>query len=105
MKHLTSIQDLVVFINGRDIVVLDFYAKWCGPCMRMAPEFDALAGSRPDIVFAKVDVEEADEDLCKRFYVSALPTFVFMRRGQIAGRVEGADMSAIKSHIEKLSGR
>jgi thioredoxin 1 len=103
MRHLTSIQEFLNFINGRDIVVLDCYAQWCGPCKRIAPELEALAASHPDIGFAKVDVEEADDDFCKRLYVSALPTFVFLRRGQIVGRVEGADMGAVKRQVETMS--
>ena len=56
-------------------VIIDFYADWCGPCKRIAPEFEKLAEKYTDVVFLKVNVDNS-EKLSEFYSVSALPTFV-----------------------------
>ncbi|QBZ83405.1 Putative thioredoxin 2 [Hydrogenovibrio crunogenus] len=65
-------------IENNDIVILDFWAEWCGPCKQFAPTFEAVSEKHPDIVFAKVNVEE-QQDLAGMFQVRSIPTLVFMR--------------------------
>jgi thioredoxin 1 len=84
-------------------VVLDFFATWCGPCKRIAPFFEELSTKYETITFLKVDVDEAGE-LVDMFGISAMPTFVFLDKGVVVGRVEGADLRAIGNHLESLSG-
>lgn len=102
MRHITSIQELNELINKHHFIVIDFYAQWCDPCKRISPEIDLLSAERPDVVFVKVDVEQADEELCFRYSFSAMPTFIFQSRGRITGRVEGADLNAIKKQLDRL---
>jgi thioredoxin 1 len=47
--------------NRNRVVIVDFYAPWCGPCVRFAPRFQELAEMNPDVVFVKVNVDELDE--------------------------------------------
>ena len=56
------------------LVVVDFWASWCRPCMRFAPTFEALAAAYPDVVFLKVQ-EEQSKDAIQARSISALPTF------------------------------
>ena len=82
-------------------VVIDFYADWCGPCKKMAPIFVELSEEYPDIVFLKVDVEQGD--LAEAFDVSALPTFLFLKNGNIITRIQGANVDALKNELNKLN--
>lgn len=65
-------------IDNNDIVIFDFWAEWCGPCKQFAPIFETVAEKNPNIVFAKVNVEEQQE-LAGMFQVRSIPTLVFMR--------------------------
>ncbi len=65
-------------IEANKMVVLDFWASWCGPCTQFAPTFEKVSEEYPDIVFAKVNVEE-EQDLAGMFQVRSIPTLAFMR--------------------------
>ncbi|MFN8076616.1 MAG: thioredoxin domain-containing protein [Kineosporiaceae bacterium] len=65
---------------GDGIVVLDFWASWCQPCLRFAPVFERASERHADITFAKVNTEE-EQELAQRYDVSAIPTLVIYRDG------------------------
>jgi thioredoxin 2 len=71
------------------VLVVDFWAAWCGPCRVIAPIVEKLAGSMENVTFAKVDVD-ANPELAARFRVEGIPTLVFMSRGVEKGRLVGA---------------
>ena len=83
-------------------VVIDFYADWCGPCKRIAPLIAELATKYPDLVFLKVNVDEA-EQLASSFDITALPTFLFMYKGNKYKQIEGADMNALVAYVDELN--
>ncbi|MDX1795644.1 MAG: thioredoxin family protein, partial [Hydrogenovibrio sp.] len=60
-------------ITNNEIVIFDFWAEWCGPCKQFSPIFEAVSEKHPDIVFAKVNVEEQQE-LAGMFQVRSIPT-------------------------------
>ncbi len=64
----------------RGIVLLDWWAAWCGPCRMFAPTFEAAAGRHPDVVFGKVDTE-AEQGLAAAFDIRAIPTLMVLRDG------------------------
>lgn len=59
---------------------VDFYADWCGPCKMFAPIFEGLSEERDDVIFAKVNVDDA-EDLAVRFGVMSIPTVIIFKDG------------------------
>jgi len=86
-------------------VVIDFYADWCGPCKRIAPEYVKLSEKYTDIVFLKVDSDESST-LSESFDVRALPTFLFLNKGNVVKelKLEGADLNTLIKNLETLRG-
>ena len=65
-------------VTGNGIVLLDFWAEWCGPCRQFAPVFEKASADNPDIVFGKVDTE-AQPELGRAFNVMSIPTLMIFR--------------------------
>ncbi|WP_316043444.1 thioredoxin family protein [Actinomadura sp. CNU-125] len=68
--------------QGDGIVLVDFWASWCGPCRQFAPVYEKTSGKHDDIVFAKVDTE-AEPELSERFRIASIPTLMAIRDGVI----------------------
>ncbi len=83
-------------------VVIEFFATWCGPCKRIAPTYEKLAEAFTSVVFLKVDVDESPE-LVEQYNISAMPTFVFLKNGQVVKKVEGADMAALEAGFDVIT--
>ncbi|APU15816.1 thioredoxin [Actinoalloteichus sp. GBA129-24] len=76
-------------IKDNEIVVVDFWADWCGPCHRFAPTFDASAADNPDVVHAKVDTE-AEAGLAGAAQIRSIPTLMVFKKGTLVFRESGA---------------
>ncbi|NKZ05459.1 thioredoxin family protein [Actinomadura latina] len=65
-------------LGGNDMILIDFWAGWCGPCRFFAPVYERVSEKHADIVFGKVDTE-AQEELAGAFQISSIPTLVIIR--------------------------
>ncbi len=102
-------------ILNNDIVLVDFWAEWCGPCKSFAPNYAAASEKHPNIVFGKVDTE-AEPELAGYFQIRSIPTLmafkeqigVFSQPGalpenvllDLIGQIEALDMDAVRKEIE-----
>jgi len=85
-------------------VVVDFYATWCGPCKRLSPMLDELAGPLTNkIKFVKINVDEAP-NLSQRFGIQAIPTLLFFKNGNVADKLIGLPSEdALKKRLESFA--
>lgn len=86
-------------------VIIDVYATWCGPCQQVAPIFDELAkelGNKYKLV--KINIDE-ERDLAINYNVSSIPTFIFIKNGEVVGKEMGyMSKEDLKAKIEELFG-
>ncbi len=101
-------------INNNDIVIVDFWAEWCGPCKSFGPTFEAASEKYPEIAFAKVNTEE-EREMAAGFNIRSIPTLMVFREqvilyaeagalpasalDQLVEQVKGLDMEAVKAEI------
>ena len=101
-EEITDREKFDETILGNDVVIVDFYATWCGPCKKLLPVFDELAGKYGDkLKFIKVNVDEAEEiaELCK---VSGLPTIRFYQDAKNIDKIVGMDVKLLTDIIKNL---
>jgi thioredoxin 1 len=111
-----SVDNFQSTIDNNPIVLIDFWAGWCGPCKMFAPVYEKMAEKHNDITFAKVDTE-AQSDLASLFGIQSIPTLAIFRDGillyreagalpeegleEIIGQVRKLDMEKVRADIEK----
>jgi len=89
-------------INGNDIVLVDFWASWCGPCRAFAPTFAASSEKHPDVVFAKVDTE-AEQQLAAAADIRSIPTLMAFKKGKLVFNQPGAlPPAALEELVQKV---
>jgi thioredoxin 1 len=107
--------NFVSHVTGDDILFVDFWASWCGPCRQFAPTYEAASEANPDITFGSVNTEEQRE-LASAAGISSIPTLMAFRDGilvfaqpgalppaaldQVISGVRGLDMDDVRRQIE-----
>ncbi len=108
--------DFAPTIESDDIVLVDFWASWCGPCRMFAPTYEAASEKHPDVVFAEVDTE-AEQRLSAAAGISSIPTLMAFREGvlvfsrpgalpaagleQVITAVKGLDMAEVRAELAR----
>ena len=76
-------------VTGNDMVIVDFWAEWCGPCKAFAPVFEKVSEDYPDVVFAKVNTE-LEQEIAGWFQIRSIPTLMIFRENVILFSQPGA---------------
>lgn len=100
VKEVTSSAELTNLVKNSRVLVIDFFATWCGPCRAIAPSIEAMSREMPEVTFVKVDVDQS-KDIAQSFNIRAMPTFVIFARGVQIDFIQGADLGAIRSAIDR----
>ena len=75
--------------NSGDVVLLDFYADWCGPCRMVSPIVDEIAEENPGYVVGKINVDD-EQELAQAFGVMSIPTLIVIKNGEVVNQATGA---------------
>ena len=89
-------------ITSNDMVVVDYWAEWCGPCKSFGPVFEKVSEDFPDAVFAKVDTEN-EQEIASMFQIRSIPTLMIFRENVIVFSQPGAvPEGALRDVISKV---
>lgn len=107
--------DFAQTVTDNEIVLVDFWASWCGPCKAFAPTYEKSSNKHDDVVFAKIDTE-AEQQLAAQLQIQAIPTLMAFREGiavyrnsgvvpeseldNLIDQVKALDMDAVRQQIE-----
>ncbi|KKW32310.1 MAG: Thioredoxin [Candidatus Uhrbacteria bacterium GW2011_GWA2_53_10] len=101
MSEVTLNQDSfdTTVLQSKKLVFIDFWAPWCGPCRVMGPIIEELAGEMPDVLVAKVNVDD-EPDLAQQYNILSIPTFMMFKGGQVVDQFSGTmNKETLRSRI------
>lgn len=114
--HEATFDTIDSLITQNDILIVDFWAPWCGPCQSFAPIFEAAAEAHPDVTFVKANTE-AEQQLAGYFQIRSIPTLMVFREqillfnqagalprqalDDLIGKVKALDMDEVRREVTK----
>ncbi|CAI7621981.1 thioredoxin [Penicillium manginii] len=102
VAEITSKADfLAKILNSEDLVVLDCWAPWCGPCKAISPKIEELSQNHTEAKFYKVDVDQVP-DVAQELGIRAMPTIIYFKKGEKYHEVVGANPPAIEAGVKEL---
>ncbi|KAM4051144.1 thioredoxin [Anomaloglossus baeobatrachus] len=103
VRHIENMEQFKTALceAGDKLVVVDFTATWCGPCKMIGPFFDAMSTKYTDVVFLKVDVDDA-ADVAADCDIKCMPTFHFYKNGNRVHEFSGANQASLEQKVQEL---
>eukprot|EP00752_Nemacystus_decipiens_P018333 g16448.t1 len=99
VKTLAALQQELKAAKGM-LVVVDFYADWCGPCKQIAPAYKEMSKEFPKAVFLKVNVD-SNKETAHKYAVQSMPTFLMLKNGKKVDELKGAGEDALRQAISR----
>jgi thioredoxin 1 len=89
-------------IQSGKVVIIDFWATWCGPCRIISPQFEAISKEFPSAEYYSVDVDK-EAEIAEEVGIRSMPTFVVFQHGQKVDELVGADPGGLRKLIERAT--
>lgn len=107
MEHARTVhqvQSLIAAAMAKGtVLMLDFYAPWCGPCKKLEPTVQALLQQHGQkLALLKLNVDDVEDVLMQHFQVKAVPTFIFVKNNQVVGVSTGGDAAALSKQCGQV---
>lgn len=102
MKEIANTEEFSEVLNEDSLIVVDFWAPWCGPCRNFAPTFEAVAEEHPDVIFCKLDVDQVG-DVAQKYGIMSIPTIMYFKNGEPVDKQVGTSpQTTFSERITKL---
>ena len=102
LSHSNELDKILTDKGKEKLVIVDYFAVWCGPCMAIAPKLDEIATQQENVMVLKVDVENPElEELVRRANITAMPTFEAYVNGALVDTWKGANINRVNTLVEK----
>jgi len=103
ISNATEFKQKVINADKKKLVVVDFFATWCGPCKQIAPFYNQLSLKYRHVLFTKIDVDQA-KDVAQGCSITAMPTFQFYRAGAKVAEMRGANPTKLEDTVKQYQG-